>query len=821
MAFKTKRFPFYIGITTLVVAIVATLSGLFLWISHRESKAAAVQMADRLFSEINTKTLQRYRNALESVALIVGSAARMPGMASAPAEDGMGHPGMEVMLKALESYDFLFSTYCGYDDGRFIQIVAVREKPELRHLFGAPAGTVFVLRTISADSTGALKQRWRFLDQNRQVVGERDDLDPDYDPRVRPWFIRAQEERTAFFTAPYIFSSSRLPGITCAEKLFHGGGVMGADITLDRFAASLERQKISDHGTLFLFDRAGRIIAHPTENPVIAGTDKELRFLTAEASGDPRVRAVVGEYRQRAQDSLERTREMRIDGANYLVRCTPLNAGLKFDQILASVAPVADFTGHIRRMQQRVFLFSGLVLMVVLPLSLLVSRKISGSLMRLEAESVKIQRSDFSESEPFDSSIKEIHSLITTFFLMKTKIRRLLEQQRKLFDDFTKLIAGAIDAKSAYTGGHCARVPIVAEMLAEAVCESGAEPFADFKMDAPDQRWEFEVAAWLHDCGKITTPEYVVDKATKLETIYNRIHEIRMRFEVLLRDAEIDYHRRRLAGDGDDPLLAQELEETQKQIAADFAFVAECNIGGEFMADEKIARLQQITARTWVRRLDDRIGISQEEALLKNREPAPTLPVVEPVLADKPEHVIPRANKTPFNDNPHGFSMSVPDALYNLGEVYNLSIRKGTLSPEDRFKINEHIIQTIIMLNRLEFPDYLANVPEFAGAHHETMIGTGYPRGLKKEQMSIPARIMAIADIFEALTAADRPYKTPKTLSEALRIMSFMRNDGHIDADLFDLFLQSGVYRAYGKRYLDPAQIDAVDVDAYLSAARP
>jgi HD-GYP domain-containing protein (c-di-GMP phosphodiesterase class II) len=821
MVFKTKRFPFYIGITTLVVVIVATLSGLFLWISHRESKAAAIQMADHLFSEINTKTLQRYQNALESVAVIVGAAARMPGMAGVAVEDGMVHPGMEVMLEALASYDFLFSTYCGYDDGSFIQIVAVRDTPELRHLFMAPPGTVYVLRTISADSAGSYSQRWRFLDQNRQVIGERDDLDPDYDPRVRAWFIRAKEEQTAFFTDPYIFSSSKLPGITCAERLFYGGGVMGADITLERFAASLERQKISDHGTLFLFDRAGRIIAHPKENPVIAGPGQELRFLTGEASDDPRVRAVVGEYRARPQDSLDRTQEMEIDGANYLVRCTPLNAGLKFDQILASIAPVADFTGHIRRMQQRIFLFSGLVLMVVLPLSLLVSRKISGSLMRLEAESVKIQRSDFSESEPFDSSIKEIHSLITTFFLMKTKIRRLLEQQRKLFDDFTKLIAGAIDAKSPYTGGHCARVPIVAEMLAEAVCKSGAEPFADFRMDTPDQRWEFEVAAWLHDCGKITTPEYVVDKATKLEMIYNRIHEIRMRFEVLLRDAEIGYYRRRLAGDGDDRLLAQELDKTQKQIAADFAFVAECNIGGEFMADEKIARLQRIAARTWVRRLDDRIGISQEEALLKNREPAPRLPVIEPLLADKPEHVIPRADAAPFSDNPHGFTMSVPDVQFNRGELYNLSIRKGTLSAEDRFKIKEHIIQTIIMLNRLEFPDYLANVPEFAGAHHETMIGTGYPRGLKKEEMSIPARIMAIADIFEALTAADRPYKTPKTLSEALRIMSFMRNDQHIDADLFDLFLQSGVYRTYGERYLDPAQVDAVDVGQYLSDARP
>jgi HD-GYP domain-containing protein (c-di-GMP phosphodiesterase class II) len=161
--------------------------------------------------------------------------------------------------------------------------------------------------------------------------------------------------------------------------------------------------------------------------------------------------------------------------------------------------------------------------------------------------------------------------------------------------------------------------------------------------------------------------------------------------------------------------------------------------------------------------------------------------------------------------------MTVPKDLYNLGELYNLGIRKGTLSPEDRFKINEHIIQTIIMLKRLPFPENMQNVAEIAGAHHETMIGTGYPRGLKKEQMSIPARIMAIADIFEALTAADRPYKKPKTISDALRIMSFMRNDRHIDADLFDLFLQSGVYRTYAEQFLAPVQIEAVDIRQYLS----
>ena len=817
MIMRIKRYPFNVGISTLIVAIVIILTVLFLWISHSESKAVAIQMADRLFSEINAKTLERYENALESVAVLAGSAARMPGMATLPVGGGLSHPGMSLMFEALTFYDYLFSTYIGYDNGSFIQIVAVRNQKDLQRLYDAPERTYFILRSIATNTEGRMKQRWLFLNRERQVTGERTGLDSDYDPRTRPWYVQTQQEQTAFYTEPYIFSATKISGITCAEKLMAGGGVFGADITLDRFSFSLKRQKVSDNGLLFLFDQAGRLIAHSNLDNTTIVSDESLIYLTAEASGDPLTRTVVADFQNDPKAMLNKTKFIKIDGLEYLVKLTGLKAALKFTQILASVAPVSDFTDHIRRMQQRVFIFSGLVLLVVLPLTLLVSRKISVSLSQLEGESIKIQRQDFSESAPFDSRIREIHSLILAFGLMKSTIRKLLEQQRKLFDDFTKLIAGAIDAKSPYTGGHCARVPKVAEMLIDAACKAGEGPFANFRMDTKDQRWEFEVAAWLHDCGKVTTPEYVVDKATKLETIYNRIHEIRMRFEVLLRDAEIATYQKRLAGDVDESLLEAQLAKEKEQISDDFAFVAACNIGGEFMPDEKIERLKQIATRTWTRHLNDRIGISNDEAVLINKTPAPILPLIEQVLADKPEHIIPRTNSKPFGDNPHGFNMDIPENQYNLGELYNLSIRKGTLSPEDRFKINEHIIQTIIMLNKLEFPDYLANVPEFAGAHHETMIGTGYPRALKKEEMSLPARIMAIADIFEALTASDRPYKKAKTLNEALRIMSFMRDDQHIDAELFALFLQAGVYQTYAEKYLNPAQIDEVDIQQYLS----
>jgi HD-GYP domain-containing protein (c-di-GMP phosphodiesterase class II) len=397
--------------------------------------------------------------------------------------------------------------------------------------------------------------------------------------------------------------------------------------------------------------------------------------------------------------------------------------------------------------------------------------------------------------------------------------RELIKSQKELFHAFIQLIAFAIDAKSPYTGGHCARVPELTKMLAHAACNDDSGPFRGFKLDEDD--WEcLHVAAWLHDCGKVTTPEYVIDKSTKLETIYNRIHEVRMRFEVLKRDAEIDCLKAIAAGENERAArkrLAGEIE----QLDDDFAFTAACNEGGESMAPAKIERLKAIGSRTWLRTLDDRIGVSHEEKEGKARTPAPRLPVAESLLADKPEHLIERRPQDCIPaDNRWGFRMAVPRLLYNRGELYNLSVTRGTLSEEERYKINEHIVQTLIMLSQLPFPKHLRRVPELAGGHHEKMDGSGYPRGLKKDDMSLLARMMAIADIFEALTAVDRPYKQGKTLSEAIRIMSLMKKEQHIDPDLFDLFLRSGVYREYAMRFMRPEQIDAVEaLDDTLAAA--
>ncbi len=425
---------------------------------------------------------------------------------------------------------------------------------------------------------------------------------------------------------------------------------------------------------------------------------------------------------------------------------------------------------------------------------------------------------DRGEVVPFPPELHGFVEALAAQSAVALENHNLLEAQRLLMDSLIRLIAGAIDAKSAYTGGHCERVPELAFMLAKAACEVESGPLADFHF-ADDDAWrEFRIGAWLHDCGKVTTPEFVVDKATKLETIYNRIHEIRTRFEVLLRDAEIErllaIHER-----GEEPAIADALfAEQRERLLDDFAFVAECNLGGEFMAPERIARLQDIAERTWLRHFDDRIGLSQEEMQLRAAIPAQPLPACERLLSDQPWHVVPRLKTSDIYDESHGWKVRIPERLYHFGEVYNLSVGRGTLTEEERFKINEHIIQTIAMLEQLPFPKQFRRVPEYAGTHHETMIGTGYPRQLDAAQLSIPSRIMAIADIFEALTASDRPYKPMKKLSECVKILANFKRERHVDPVLFDLFLTSGVYRQYAERYLKPEQIDAVDISQYVDA---
>ena len=401
-------------------------------------------------------------------------------------------------------------------------------------------------------------------------------------------------------------------------------------------------------------------------------------------------------------------------------------------------------------------------------------------------------RSDKRQKREYDELQKQLEN-----------IKQLQQNLEELFDAFIKILAEAIDIKSPYTGAHCERVPEISIKLAEILEKEG------YKLNLK----EIEMASYLHDVGKIITPEYVMDKATKLETIYNRIHEVRMKFEILYRDIKIKALEKKL--NGEDTKKVDEWENEQFiRLTKEWEFIANINIGGEFLEDKDIEKLKEISNQEWIRYFDDNLGLSWTE---KQRKKPSTTPAVEKLLADKPEYIIPRKKEEIEKYKKFDFKIDIPKNLYNLGEIYNLSIKRGTLTPEEFFKIQEHIMLTILMLEKLPFPDYLKNVPLYAGTHHEKLDGSGYPRKLKGDEIPIGGRIIALADVFEALTSSDRPYKTPKKLSDAIKILYFMVKDNHLDKKLFKLFLKSGLYLEYAKRHLKPEQIDEVDIEKYLN----
>jgi len=336
---------------------------------------------------------------------------------------------------------------------------------------------------------------------------------------------------------------------------------------------------------------------------------------------------------------------------------------------------------------------------------------------------------------------------------------QLISDLRHLLEKFIEIIANAIDDKSPYTGGHCRRVPEIASLIAEGLHNTDQGPFKNTSFDDRDM-YELHIAALLHDCGKITTPVHVVDKATKLETIFDRINLINERIELLKKDKELELLKRQVANNNAENFEAykKEYENFVVKLNDDHEFLKICNKGSEFMGDDKVARLKEIAAYSWT---------------------------------DSSGEII---------------------TLLNENELANLCIPKGTLTSEERVVVNHHIVMTQRMLEALPFPKHLANVPEIAGNHHERMDGKGYPNGVMGKDLSVGARLMCIADVFEALTAADRPYKKGMNLSIALRILGSMKEDSHIDPDIFDVFISEKVYLKYAEKYLDSEQIDDLDL---------
>lgn len=506
---------------------------------------------------------------------------------------------------------------------------------------------------------------------------------------------------------------------------------------------------------------------------------------------------------------------IKLHNTPHFVYVSQLRADDPDTDYFAAIIPVEKIlTKPLEKVSASIWL-TLICLVILLPISWFYANPIVRPIHQLAENSAKVRERRYSEITFTPSRIKEIDELADAMEKMARSIETYEQEQRDLLDAFIQLIAEAIDEKSPYTGGHCERVPELAMMLVDEAIANQSSAFKDFSFNNDEEYREFKIGAWLHDCGKIIVPEHIVDKGSKLETIYNRIHEIRLRFELLWRDAEIHYWKALQDAPKTKPILEAELISQQQKLQEDFAFIAKLNVGSEFVKEDDLQRLRELATIPWLRHFDDRLGLSPVEELRVDKNSPVQLPAQEQLLADKPEHIIKRYRPTEY-DPALGIRMEVPENLYNLGEIYNLSIGRGTLSAEDRFKINEHIIGTIRMLEKLPFPQTLKKVPRYASTHHETLKGTGYPRKLTAADLSIPERIMVLADIFEALTASDRPYKKAKSVSASIDIMYKMVLDEHVDRNVFELFLRSGIYQRYAEKYLLPEQQDSVDIEKYL-----
>lgn len=367
------------------------------------------------------------------------------------------------------------------------------------------------------------------------------------------------------------------------------------------------------------------------------------------------------------------------------------------------------------------------------------------------------KKNRYGQIDSFSSFDEQITTALASEAAIALTKQQLINDLEDLLESFLHTINIAIEEKSKYTAGHIEKMVDITEMLTLAI-NADQTVFKD-KNYSDQEIKEIKLAALMHDIGKITTPEYVVDKATKLQTIYDRIETVKMKAEIRKRDLKIAYLEMcEQADEKAKTALLNEYDSSIKKIDEEFAFLEEANSGSEFFSDQKIEMVKNIA---------------------------------------KNQIVIDGIRKHWLSDD----------------EVLNLTIQKGTLSDNERLKINNHALVGLQMLRQLPFPKKYEHIPEIAGAHHEQINGKGYPLGLRGNALSFEARILAIADIFEALTASDRPYKKAKKLSESMKILYLMAKDNQIDRTIVKFLYDSGLYLKIAKKIIPIENIDDCHID--------
>ncbi|MCP4970853.1 MAG: HD domain-containing protein [Arcobacter sp.] len=792
-----NNFNIKIRPTVLSIFIIVVFFVIFLLLSlqYYFLKDLAFNATNNNFKQISEKIEQRISNLDKKNNDIISNLELYGSIDNIP-KKGKRHKLLPLISNILKNNSSIYAIYVGKQNGDFYEIINLNIDDNLRKKYNVSKKVKLLVIKIYEEN-GKRVEYQEFLDENLIEVSSTKEI-AKYNPTNRPWYKKALKIKKAIKTDPYMFTNLNGRGITYAKKVKTKNAVIGIDISLKSMSDFLKKQQTYKNSEIYLFRDKNNMTASVNNRINL----KNINFNMFKE--DLKTKNISSEYNITT-----------INKNQYFTYFSILNSNYATNEYLSILLPLETIMAPYNQKILYSFIFSFIVLLLVIPIVWFSTRLLVSPIHALSKENEKITNRKFNEVTYIKTYISEINDLSNSFVKLSESVQKYEEDQKKLMDSFIEIIASSIDAKSKYTAGHCERVPILTMMIVDEANKDNNE-FKDFKLLNEDQRREVSIAAWLHDCGKVTTPEYVVDKATKLETIYNRLHEIRTRFEVIYRDLKIKSLENIINGSNiveENNKLKQEQELLQK----DFEFIAKMNVGSEFLSDEDILKIEEISKKTWLRYFDNTIGISQDEIKRLNSTKITKLPVKENLLDNKKEHIIPREYSLDEEYEKYGIKQEVPKYLYNLGEIYNLSIKRGTLTQEERFKINEHSIISIMMLEQLPFLDNLKNVPEYATAHHETLIGTGYPRKLTKEDMSLPARIIAVADVFEALTSSDRPYKKPKSLSESIKILSFMVKDKHLDEDIFQLFLKSGIYMQYAKQYLNNDQIDSVDINKYIS----
>jgi len=698
----------------------------------------------------------------------------------------------EALLKLLSTpmqyNNKIFAIYIAYPDSKYFEVVNIAHSEFIAKMFHAPKEAQWVVVQLFRDNPKQIEalEVKHFYDKDFNYLSSFKSM-TDYNPYKRPWFQEALSGKgTIVRGSPYMYYRLQKMGITYSVSLANNQNIIAMDITLDVLSQSLRQLKDSTKTDIYMFE----------DQKLIASTEPE----------DKKVDTILLDALKGSDNQLA---SYEKDGYTYFFMAIPITSHIK-------LVFKAQKERMMRPYMQSIYaeiLVTLLLSLLLIPFIRKLAKRFEEPIEMLMEENEKVKRREFDKVTPIRSSIEELNHFSDSLVDMAKSIKEHEEKQEKLLEGFIHLIANMIDRKSPYTGEHCKKVPILTKMILDEVNESNEGSFKEFQIKDKELLKGIEWSSWLHDCGKLIIPNEIIDKATKLEMVYNRLHEIRTRFEVVLRDAKIAYYKAVLEGTPHERANA-EYERTKAQLQSDFAFIAELNLGETEVSDEDCQRLYKISTITWERNFSKYIGISwQERERLMEAHGEEKLPATERLLYDGLEHKIPRSVSDLKLYKEEKIKMEIPELLYNKGELYNLCIPLGTITKEEKFKIQEHAIHTLKILKELPWSDKLKYIVQDAANHHEHLDGTGYPRLLHKDKLSVPARIMAIADIFEALTSIDRPYKKAKPLSEVLSLMLDMAKDENIDKEIFKIFIKNKIYLKYAQGYLNPEQIDLENID--------